>query len=374
MRWPAQLFTVHADELNHIHFGNLWNKLGKQMRSSRHATELRETHKMTLATMLERTITRLPECDAQALSNIAHGVANVGQPGGEARTTFDALFGALAAQALVKVSTFNTQDLANTVAAFASAGVEAGELFAAIALAIPPHLGAFKPQEIANTAWAYASTQTAAPELFLAIAAAAPRRLRSFRAQDLADVVWSFTKVGVAAPELFAAIAAEATPKRLRDFHAPELTSMAWAFAQAGVAAPELFEGISHEVRRKVRDLTAQEMHNLLWAFGALGVQDLELITCVAKASPKAMASSAKPEGLANLLLTLSSEASVLEEPGLYDEIASATSTRLHEMEPPQVSSFFLKLLEGSHVSGFQQGQLAQAPDGQEQDEHDSSS
>ena len=64
----AQLFTVHVDELNHIHVSNLWNKLGRQLRNSRQASELREAHNKTLCWMVERTTLILPDCDAQALA------------------------------------------------------------------------------------------------------------------------------------------------------------------------------------------------------------------------------------------------------------------------------------------------------------------
>eukprot|EP00966_Prymnesium_polylepis_P222844 5155282-Prymnesium_polylepis.1 len=52
---------------------------------------------------------------------------------------------------------FNPQDLANTVWAFAAAGVRAEALFAAADAAVRSRLCDFNPQDLANTVWAFAT-------------------------------------------------------------------------------------------------------------------------------------------------------------------------------------------------------------------------
>eukprot|EP00635_Sarcinochrysidales_sp_CCMP3193_P011307 CAMPEP_0118906728 /NCGR_PEP_ID=MMETSP1166-20130328/10437_1 /TAXON_ID=1104430 /ORGANISM="Chrysoreinhardia sp, Strain CCMP3193" /LENGTH=52 /DNA_ID=CAMNT_0006846063 /DNA_START=1 /DNA_END=155 /DNA_ORIENTATION=- len=52
--------------------------------------------------------------------------------------------------------------MANTVWAFATAGVVEEALFGAIAGAAVNRIGEFKPQEMANTVWAFATAGVAA--------------------------------------------------------------------------------------------------------------------------------------------------------------------------------------------------------------------
>jgi len=68
---------------------------------------------------------------------------------------------------------FKPQNLANTVWAFATAGVRADALYAAVAeAAVRSGLRGFKPQALANTVWAFATADQYHPALLSAIACA----------------------------------------------------------------------------------------------------------------------------------------------------------------------------------------------------------
>ena len=51
---------------------------------------------------------------------------------------------------------FNSQDLANSACAFATAGQSDASLFALLATAAEQRMGNFNSQDLADTAWAFA--------------------------------------------------------------------------------------------------------------------------------------------------------------------------------------------------------------------------
>ena len=84
---------------------------------------------------------------------------------------------ALAEAARSRIMEFDSQHLANTAWAFATARVEARDLFNAIADAARSRLAEFSSQELANTTWAFATARVEARDLFNAIADAAQSQL-----------------------------------------------------------------------------------------------------------------------------------------------------------------------------------------------------
>eukprot|EP00973_Karenia_brevis_P093152 12415894-Karenia_brevis.AAC.1 len=59
---------------------------------------------------------------------------------------------------------------------------------------------------MANTVWAFAKAGLASPVLFAAIAEVAKARLKDFTSQGLANTMWAFATAGHASPVLFDAI------------------------------------------------------------------------------------------------------------------------------------------------------------------------
>eukprot|EP00635_Sarcinochrysidales_sp_CCMP3193_P003525 CAMPEP_0118917538 /NCGR_PEP_ID=MMETSP1166-20130328/17387_1 /TAXON_ID=1104430 /ORGANISM="Chrysoreinhardia sp, Strain CCMP3193" /LENGTH=270 /DNA_ID=CAMNT_0006857727 /DNA_START=27 /DNA_END=839 /DNA_ORIENTATION=- len=86
--------------------------------------------------------------------------------------------------------------MANTVWAFATAGVAAETLFEAIARAAVNRIGDFEPQAMANTVWALATAGVAAETLFQAIAGATVNRIGDLNTQSMANTAWAFACIG----------------------------------------------------------------------------------------------------------------------------------------------------------------------------------
>ena len=74
-------------------------------------------------------------------------------------------------------------------------------------------LGTFDPQNLANFVWAYATVERASPRLFGALAQASLHRLDDFVAEGLSSTAWAYAKAGIAAPALFREIAKRAQAK-----------------------------------------------------------------------------------------------------------------------------------------------------------------
>ena len=129
------LFAAHRASLNHILAANLWNKLGKQQ----------------IERLVQRTLDLVSSCRARELANVAHGVANCRLQAMVVHPLFVAVAEAAVSGGLAG---FNPQDLANTVWAYATAGVAADALYAAVAqVAVRGGLAGFTPQNLANTVW-----------------------------------------------------------------------------------------------------------------------------------------------------------------------------------------------------------------------------
>jgi len=122
---------------------------------------------------------------------------------------------------------------------------------------------------MANTVWAFATAGIAADPLFQAVAAEVPRRIGEFNAQNMANTVWAFATAGVTADPLFKAVAAE-VPRRIGEFNAQDMANTVSAFATESVAADALFKAVDAKVPRKILEFT-QNMANTIWAFACVG-------------------------------------------------------------------------------------------------------
>jgi len=165
---------------------------------------------------------------------------------------------------------FNPQELANTVWAYATAGVAADALYAAAAeAAVRGGLAGFKPQDLSNTVWAYATAGVAADALYAAVAEAAVRGgLARFNPQELANTVWAYATAGVAADALYAAAAEAAVRGGLAGFKPQDLSNTVWAYATAGVAADALYAAVAEAaVRSGLAGFNPQDLANTAWAY-----------------------------------------------------------------------------------------------------------
>ena len=217
------------------------------------------------------------EGNAQNLSNAAWAYATmVGRGGAEGVSgaapspSTKKLFGAVSKQSARLAAEGDTQHLANTVWAFATAGVASPELFEAVARQSRRLAEDGNAQDLAITAWAFATAGVDAPELFAAFASQGERLARGGTTQALSMTVWAYATLGLSAPHLFDAV--ERQSERLASEGTPqELANTVWAFATVGVDAPRLFDAVSGQVDRLVAGGTTQHLANIAWSFA---VQD----------------------------------------------------------------------------------------------------
>jgi len=168
----------------------------------------------------------------------------------------------VAAETPKKLAEFNSQNLANTVWAYSTAGISAPALFEAVAAEALRNLTTFNSQDLANTVWAYSTADFEAPALFAAVAADVPKKVATFNSQALANTVWAYSTAGVEAPVLFDAAANEAS-KKIKTFNPQDLANIVWAYSTAGVEAPALFEAIALEIGAKIDDFSLEELSQM---------------------------------------------------------------------------------------------------------------
>lgn len=102
----------------------------------------------------------LPDCSAQGVSNIAWALSKIG---GE--LLYLSEMDRVAEVAVTKGDEFNSQNVANLAGAFASMQHSTPELFAELSKRASSIIHTFQPQEIAQVLWAFASLNEAADSL-----------------------------------------------------------------------------------------------------------------------------------------------------------------------------------------------------------------
>mmetsp|Transcript_25318 Transcript_25318/g.81901 ORF Transcript_25318/g.81901 Transcript_25318/m.81901 type:complete len:551 (-) Transcript_25318:1772-3424(-) len=251
------------------------------------------------------------------------------------------LFEAIAAEASARIRQFTPQQLANTAWAFATASVVAPRLLEAIADEAPRRIHEFNSQGLANTAWAFATASVAAPRLFETIADEAARRIDEFKSQGLANTAWAFATASVVAPRLLEAIADEA-PRRIHEFNSHGLAKTAWAFATASVAAPRLFEAIADETRRRIREFNAQEMANTAWAFATASVAAPRLFEAIADETRRRIREFNAQE-MANTIWAFACVD--WDQDDIFMRLGSTIEAKLDEFEDVELSQIYIAAL-----------------------------
>ncbi|KAJ1463443.1 hypothetical protein M885DRAFT_429561, partial [Pelagophyceae sp. CCMP2097] len=181
------LFEDKGGDFNHVNFATSLHRLGVLGRSFE-TSSAPLLHK--LVDRATSSIIESNEWESRHLANACWGIAKIGN------AEAPALFAAVAAEAPKKIATFKTQELANTVWAYATAGVSAPALFETVAAESSKKIATFDPQNLANTVWAYATAGVAAPALFKAVAAEASKKIAMFSPQELANTVWAYATAG----------------------------------------------------------------------------------------------------------------------------------------------------------------------------------
>ena len=190
-------------ELNHIHVGAAFNRMGRMAKSSPEdfVTLLTADDAFQALLRLAKGFADDGQFDARNLSNATHGVAKLHEAGrlkaGRDGSVDDAL-AALETAAARMAPGMNSHDLANIAYAYATLGRMPGEeTWAAIETAVARTAPSMESQHLANSAWAYAKLgKVPGEETWAALDAAAVRLAPTMTAQNSANAAWAFAKLG----------------------------------------------------------------------------------------------------------------------------------------------------------------------------------
>eukprot|EP00980_Cylindrotheca_fusiformis_P018361 scaffold6012_cov127-Cylindrotheca_fusiformis.AAC.4 len=141
------------------------------------------------------------------------------------------LFDEVANAAIPIIDTFNAQDIANTVNAFAKMDHPHPMLFDEVANAAIPIINTFESQGLANTVNAFAKMDHQRLMLFDEVANVAIPIIDTFNAQDIANTANAFAKMDHQHPMLFDEVA-KATIPIIENFTSQELANLLSAIAR----------------------------------------------------------------------------------------------------------------------------------------------
>ncbi|MEM7517621.1 MAG: RAP domain-containing protein, partial [Planctomycetota bacterium] len=109
---------------------------------------------------------------------------------------------AIAVEAQGRMSEFNAQNMANTVCAFATAGVSALTLFDAIAAEAQGRIREFNAQDMATMAWAFACAAWEQNEVFLELGSAIVEHIDALEDMDKSQLYLAMSYVRITWPDL----------------------------------------------------------------------------------------------------------------------------------------------------------------------------
>lgn len=94
-----------------------------------------------------------------------------------------------------------------------------------------------------------------------------------------------------------------------------------------------------------------------MWAFRVTGAESSELLVAIGRAAPAALSRTGNAVAVSSLLLMLGYEQSILEQSGLFDDVALAAARRVAEFDAREAGDFVLRLLNsGQRLAAAQEG------------------
>ncbi|KAL1541937.1 RAP domain-containing protein, chloroplastic-like [Salvia divinorum] len=148
--------------LSPLNIATALHRIAKNMEK----VSLTRTHRLAFARRREMSMlvgmamAALPDCSGQGVSNIAWALSKIG---GE--LLYLSEMDRVAEVAVAKIDELNSQNVANLAGAFASMQHSSPELFAELCKRASAVITTFQPQEIAQVLWAFASLNEAADPL-----------------------------------------------------------------------------------------------------------------------------------------------------------------------------------------------------------------
>jgi hypothetical protein len=288
--FPQDVLAIVGDHLlalNHVHVSTAFNRLGK-VATRRDFSPLLLTDDDGFQALL-RLATKFAEkgrFDARHVATTTHGIAKL-HAARRLDTTDARVDGALKALEcdVVRVATaMNSQNVANTMYAYAALGRMPGDkTCAALDIAAARVAQDMKPQEVANTVWAYATLGRAPGNYtWSSLETAAGRVAPDMIPQDLASTMWGHAKLGKV-PRMHIWAALETTLGRLASRLLPQdVANLFWAYATLGWApGPSTWAALQAAAVRVARSMTSQDVSTVLWANARLGGIDTQTWTAL---------------------------------------------------------------------------------------------
>lgn len=164
--------------------------------------------------------------------------------------------------------TFKAQCLSTIAWSYATAEKRDATVFASIAEELMLMTTEMKTQEIANTLWAFAKNRCADADLFhvLSTAAVAEKKIHQFKAQELSNTVWAFATVGIVHADLFAEIEEVAAAKRFQMLP-QNIANVLWSYAKLQVKRhTDMFPLFLNEAASNLTQYKRQELSTMIWS------------------------------------------------------------------------------------------------------------
>jgi len=237
---------------------------------------------------------------ARECSNILHTLAKTPR-----RRPCAEILHALEARALKMLGGFKSQEIANTLWAFATLARQPDDkLIAGLTARAVKVQGDFKPQEITNTLWAFATLRRQPDkELVSGLTAWALEVRGDFNPQSIANMLWAFATLGKQPDDKLVAGLMAQTVKVQGDFNSQDIANTMWAFATLGTKPDnKLVAGLMARAVEIQSDFNSQEIANTMWAFATLGLQPNDKLVAGLAARALEVQGDLKPQNIANTL------------------------------------------------------------------------
>jgi hypothetical protein len=185
------LIKRHSGDMDYIHVGAAWSRLGHLSRQSSRGEDLeQEAAAVSLLGVTERCVEDL---GGWTLASALWAVATLGVRPTEAQLR------AIQEHAVEVADEFTPQGISNIIWAHAKMGeVPLPELLAALEKRAVAVAGEFKPQEVSNTLWAYATLGiTPGAALLAALERRAVAVAGEFTPQAVSNTIWAYATLGI---------------------------------------------------------------------------------------------------------------------------------------------------------------------------------
>ncbi|XRB20578.1 RAP domain-containing protein [Pseudoscourfieldia marina] len=293
----ADIVKQHVGEFDEIHVSTAVSKFAK-LTARRHTRTLSKNQRDSVLLLLEKRLRGFKSIRARPLANLVWSYAKLGYDGNHSIVHY------LSDQALLRVvDYFNSQDLANTVWAWATMRHKpSAHALAALERRMLACVDDFKPQALANTVWAWATIQH--PPSAAALVALERRmlgRVDDFKPQDLANTVWAWATMG----HQPSARALDALERRMLacvdDFIPQHLANTVWAWAtiQHQPSARAL-AALERRVLACIDDFNPQHLANTVWAWATMRHQPSAKVLAALERRTLACVDDFNPQALAN--------------------------------------------------------------------------